>query len=156
MDLTVPGASAPALSPAAQQPFPADGRIQATLVTPGARMKFLPRVFGARYMLVGEAGVYDWMSRLCREYDGGFWDYVDLSNGGFYMRLVIDKPLAIRVDGNGFDAAMSPDAASIVATLFAINELLFKGVSHLDDSFYQLRDFARQHAQAGLILHAID
>ncbi len=129
--------------------------IQAKVVPGDERLQFLPRVFGRRFMQ-GETAVFNWMRRLCSEYSGGFWDFVDLSNGGFYLRLASDKSLALYVDGNGFDGAMSADAASIVATLFAINELMFDGAHELDDAYYALRDYALQHPECRSILHAID
>ncbi|OYV02325.1 MAG: antirestriction protein [Burkholderiales bacterium PBB5] len=129
--------------------------IQATLVSGDERPAFLPRVFGRRFMQ-GEAGVFNWMRRLCRLYNGGYWDFVDLSNGGFYLRLVSDKPMALYVDGNGFNGELSADAASIVACLFAINELLFDGADELTDAYYALRDYAGQHPESKRILNAID
>lgn len=133
------------------------GQITASTVPGYARMAFLPRVFGPRHVIVGESAVFNWMKSLCPTYSGGFWDFVDLSNGGFYLRLQTDTPtLLVRVDGNGFEGELTPDAASIVATLFAINELLFAGAAHLDDAFYKLREYALQHAEARHIVSAID
>lgn len=126
------------------------------LVPHEKRITFLPRVFGSRHMIEGESMVYAWMSSLCPEYRGGFWDFYDLSNGGFYLRLASDRSFAVHVDGNGFTGVMSADAASITASLFAINHLLFKGASHLDDAFYALRDYARQHEEGTSIIRAID
>lgn len=129
--------------------------IQATVVPGDDRLGFLPRVFGRRFMQ-GEAAVFNWMRSLCSQYNGGYWDFVDLSNGGFYLRLVYDKPMALRVEGNGFSGELSADAASIVASLFAINELLFAGAHELDDAYYALRDYAIKHAEGAQILSAID
>jgi len=131
--------------------------IQAIVVPDDARLDFLPRVFGFRHIAVGEAAVYNWMQALCPSYDGGFWDFIDLSNGGFYLRWHTDAPhVAISVDGNGYIGSMSPDAASIVATMFAINELLFAGAEHLDDAYYKLRDFALSHPESSSMLQALD
>lgn len=129
--------------------------IQAKVVPGDERLRFLPRVFGRRFMQ-GEAAVFNGMRRLCRQYGGGFWDFVDLSNGGFYLRLVSDKPVALYVDGNGFEDELSADAASIVVCMFAINELMFDGAHELDDAYYALREYALQHPECRLILDAID
>ena len=129
--------------------------IQAKVVPGDERLQFLPRVFGRRFMQ-GESAVFDWMRRLCPDYNGGFWDFIDLSNGGFYLRLVTDKPLTIHVDGNGFSGELSADAASIVVCLFAINELMFDGAHQLEDPYYALKDFGLQHPECKSILHAID
>jgi hypothetical protein len=153
MAITYIGDSSP--SPASSSSVHA-GTINTTSVTADQRFKFLPRVFGARHMMRGESAVYDWMAELCRNYQGGYWDFIDLSNGGFYLRLAADNPLDVVVAGNGFSGGMSPDAASIVATLFALNDLIWRGAGHLDDAYYLLRDFAAQHPEARLILQAID
>ena len=129
--------------------------IQATVVPGDERLRFLPRVFGRRFMQ-GEATVFGWMRQLCADYNGGYWDFVDLSNGGFYLRLVTDKPLKLYVDGNGFDGELSADAASIVVCMFAINELMFDGAHELDGAYYALRDYAIQHPECRSILSAID
>lgn len=129
--------------------------IQAKVVPGDERLQFLPRVFGRRFMQ-GESAVFNWMRRLCPGYNGGFWEFIDLSNGGFYLRLVTEKPLTIHVEGNGFSGELSADAASIVVCMFAINELMFDGAHQLDDAYYALRDYALQHAECRSILHAID
>ena len=151
MAITTMGEASPATSPVHSAP----GAITCSVVPGDERLKFLPRVFGRRY-IQGETAVFTWMRRLCRNYNGGFWDFVDLSNGGFYLRLVRDEPLAISVSTNDYAGAMSADAASIVVSLFAINELLFAGAHELDDAYYALRDYALQHAECREILKAID
>lgn len=151
MAITTMGEASPAPSPVHSAP----GAITCSVVPGDERLKFLPRVFGRRY-IQGETAVFTWMRRLCRNYNGGFWDFVDLSNGGFYLRLVRDEPLAICVSTNDYVGAMSADAASIVVSLFAINELLFDGAHELDDAYYALRDYALQHAECREILKAID
>jgi Antirestriction protein len=145
-------------SPASPSPSSStqDDPITCAAVPAHLRPTFLPRVFGHAHFMRGEQAVYCWMSALCREYRGGFWDFVDLSNGGFYLRLVTDQPMAIRVEGNGFDDAVSADAAGIIATLFAINQLLFDGAEHLDDAYWRLLEFAAQHPERSKIGQAVD
>lgn len=134
--------------------------IQASLVPEHQRMDFLPRHFGRRHLLVGEAHVYGWMDRLCTTQRGGYWEFYELSNGGFYLAprpLPEQAPhLHLRVDGNGFDGDMSVDAAGIVATLFALNYMMFGGASDLTQAYEQLLDYAAQHPESALIDAAID
>ncbi|MDT8844009.1 antirestriction protein [Paraburkholderia fungorum] len=59
-------------------------RITSSVVPDELRLNVLPRYLG-RHFLQGEALVYDWAARLCPTYDGGFWNFFTLSNGGFYM-----------------------------------------------------------------------
>ncbi|MFT3819803.1 MAG: antirestriction protein [Rubrivivax sp.] len=142
-------------SPAGGESAAADA-ITASIVAGQDRPQFLPRVFGARLVAIGEGLVYRFMSALCPEYGGGFWDFVDLSNGGFYLRLRSAKSFAVQVEGNGFVGALSADAASIVATLFALNYLVWRGDGHLDEAFMALRSYAGQHAEGPAIFAAID
>jgi hypothetical protein len=89
--------------------------IAARLVPDPERMGFLPKHFGSRRYLQGENAVYDWMRRLCPDYTGGFWDFVELSNGGFYMRPSKDSTyMHLRVDGNGLigPCRLTPPASS--------------------------------------------
>ena len=59
--------------------------VTAALVDDEHRLDFLPTYFGPRLMMRGEALVYGWMRRLAESYNGGFWNYYTLTNGGFYM-----------------------------------------------------------------------
>ena len=108
-------------------------------------------------MMRGEAMVYDWMGRLCADYAGGIWNFYTLSNGGGYLAPVRSKPMRVFVDGNGFEGMLSADAAGVVATLFTLSHLSMQTNSEtLSDLFLSLRDFAAEHAEAGLIFRAID
>ena len=54
------------------------------MVTEEDRVDFFPK-HCARAFLMFESHVYNWMRRLCPNYDGVFWQFYELSNGGFYM-----------------------------------------------------------------------
>jgi hypothetical protein len=131
--------------------------VTAALVPEANRLNFLPRHFG-RLMLVFEREVFTQMGELCESYSGGFFDYYDLSNGGCFMALSQSEPLKIQVDGNGYEGTMSPEAAGIVVTLFALNRLSFRfpDLERFAERYYQLRDFASDHPEAGDIFAAID
>ena len=135
--------------------------ITATEVPTEARLNFLPKYFGARIMVQAETLVYRFMDEFCRAYAGAFWRYYELSNGGFYMAPDVSQDVRIAVQSNDFDRVMSPDAAGIVTTLFALSHLTFELQddplgAQLTDHFHSLRDFAAGHEEAGLIFSAID
>lgn len=135
--------------------------LQAVLVPENQRMGFLPKLFGDRWFGLGERKVYDWMSELCDQYASGYWDFYSLgTQGAGFMAPSTDKPLALFVDGNGFHGAMSPQAAGIVVTLFTLSHLSFRAEGApqelLVDHYHALREFASDHAEAGLIFAAID
>ena len=119
-------------------------------------MQVLPRRFG-RNMLIVEQAIYTFMRKLSSQYTGGYWNYLELSNGGFYMAPAHDEPMDVFVETNGFKGQMSADAAGITACLFALSHLSFQ-IQHesIARHFHQLRDFALDHAEASMILGAID
>lgn len=137
--------------------------IVATRVPEADRLRFLPTYFGPSMlrMLRGEALVFGWMDRLCPAYQGGFWHFYTLSNGGFYMAPEQDGLMQIEVDGNGFAGELSADAAGIIATMFALNQLCAElaGTADADaliDRYHHLGAFASEHAEAAMIYRAID
>ena len=131
-------------------------RIEAKPVPMLRRMQILPRYFG-RHMTVAEAMVYRSLEFLCQEYSGGYWEFYELSNGGFYMAPVTDRRMRIQCAGNGFDGEMSADAAGVVACLMAFNALVWKTRDeHFEHLFYCLREFASDHPESCAISAAID
>jgi hypothetical protein len=131
-------------------------RITAQLIAEDARLKALPRHFGL-HMLRLEDTVFDFMRRFATGYVGGFWDMLELGNGGFYMRTG-NEPVQFRVPSNGFEEVMSADAAGITVCLFAYSHLSFQfpAEARFSRHFYQLRAFALEHPEASLIFAAID
>lgn len=141
---------------------PALRTIEVSLVEDEKRMAFLPAMFGPRNMMRGEGLVYGWMRRLSSEYNGGFWNFYRLSNGGFYLAPTGESLVKLSVWGNGFDGTMSPTAAGIVASLFALgqlaNEIDGKGetADEIINHYHLLRAYAGEHPEGGKILGAID
>jgi hypothetical protein len=131
-------------------------KIEARLVLEEPRIGTLPRHFGAR-MITVEHTVYHFMRDFAAEYKGGFWNYYELGNGGFYMAPKSD-PLKFSVHSNGFEGTLSADAAGITVCLFTFSHLSFQHPSQgmFSDHFYALREFALDHREAGLIFAAID
>nr|BCT99502.1 antirestriction protein KlcA [uncultured bacterium] len=135
--------------------------VTASLVASNRRLTFLPTYFGPRLMMRGESLVYAWLRRLSEDYNGGFWNYYELSNGGFYLAPELTGRLCLEVDGNGYSGELSADAAGIVATLFTLGQLAAdnQGTDVADaliDRYHFLRDFARDQAEAAEIFRAID
>lgn len=133
----------------------------AALVPDSHRLDFLPTYFGPRLMMRGESLVYGWLRLLCERYNGAYWHYYTLPDGGFYMAPNLTERLEIHVDGNGFCGELSADAAGIVATLFALCQLVAEvadtdAAEALIDRYHLLRHFAAEHAEAAGIFGAID
>ena len=131
-------------------------RITAHLIAEDVRLDALPRHFGL-HMLRLEDAVFDFMRQFATQYVGGYWDMLDLSNGGFYMRSG-NEPVQLRVPSNGYEGVMSADAAGITVSLFAYSHLSFQfpEETRFSRHFYQLRAYALEHPEASLIFAAID
>lgn len=130
--------------------------IEAVRVT-GDEVPFLPTVVGNRHALHFEFRTYQRMGWLVDAYHGGQWNFYRLGNGGFYMAPDNSERMRLSVESNGFIGEMTSDAAGIVASLFALNDLANETELDLHiERYHQLRDFALDHAEAALILGAID
>ena len=98
--------------------------ITKTLIAEPERLDALPRYLG-KHFLEFEMGVYGYMDHFCEAYNGGYWDYYRLSNGGFFMCLSGDEHFKVFNEGNHFADEMSSEAVSIGVNLFALNALLW-------------------------------
>ena len=136
----------------------AEEPIIASLVAEDERLAFLPKFFKSKIMLKAESLTYGWMREFCSLYKGGYWNFYTLSNGGFYMAPVMDSALImLRCDMNGFKGRLSSHAAGIIVTLYMLNYLVCDEENeYLIPAYYQLREFASQHAEKKLIYQAID
>jgi hypothetical protein len=95
--------------------------------------------------------------KLTTQYTGGYWTFMELSNGGCYLAPQSEATFHVSVDGNGFDGTVSADAAGITACLFALSHLSFQIRNEsIAEHYHQLRDFALEHAEASAIFAAID
>jgi Antirestriction protein len=130
--------------------------IVAREVADSERLQMLPRHFG-RDMLTVEYAIFAFMRKLSAQYTGGYWTYYELSNRGFYMAPQSDSRFLVAVDTNDFTGEMSADAAGMTACLFALSHLSFQVRNNqIAEHFHLLRDFALEHAEASVILAAID
>ena len=131
-------------------------RITASVVPGERRIDFLPQHFDERAMIKFEMSVYDWMGRLCPTYRGGFWNYVELSNGGAFLYPSGVETFEIKVDGNGFSGTVRAEVAGIIATAFALNNMLWRGWDSLAEKYEQLLEFIGEHAESATIRRALD
>lgn len=126
-----------------------------------ARGNILPRHTG-RHFLAFENLVYDLMGRASSDYQGGLWQFFELSNGGFFMAPDRSEPMWLSWPDNYFEGQISPQAAGIGITLMALSILSFndwlsdEDRDRLTDRFHKLRDFAAEHAEAREIFGLID
>ena len=132
------------------------GAVVASIVPEGRRMEFLPSMFGVTAMLKVETAVFAWMERLCPAYAGGYWNFVELSNGGAYMVPSSAEFFNVCVEGNGFEGRVSADAAGVIATAFALNGLIWQGHDKLSEKYEQLLAYISHHPDQIAIRRALD
>ena len=129
-----------------------------TIVPESDRMAIVDRLFGLAYVLKLEPAVFSIAEALSEEYTGGFWEFHDLENGGFYMAPRFDTEFTLSCE-NGFVGKVSPDAFGITVCLYVYSELSFAGdrlAQVCAEQYHLLRDYASQHLEAKLIYRAID
>ncbi|EDM2827770.1 antirestriction protein [Salmonella enterica subsp. enterica serovar Typhimurium] len=87
------------------------------------RLFFLPYLFGQDFLYV-EASVYALAKKMMPEYEGGFWYFIRLPDGGGYMMPDGDR-FHIVNGANWFDRTVSADACGIILTSLVINRQLW-------------------------------
>lgn len=133
-----------------------ENTIKATLVPEADRLDFYPRFLKGSDIFRFETLVFSYMATFSADYSGGMWDFYDLSSGGFYVAPKGEDNVIFDIASNWFQGELSPDAAGIVVTLYALNRLLSNGNQRYIEHYYNLMDYAEQHPEASKIFGAID
>ncbi len=120
------------------------------------RTAILPKYFDNQFIRF-EMAIYSLAEHFIKEYRGGFWEFYSLSNGGFYMAFNSDKPVTFDNPDNYFCKEMDADTASIVVNLYVNSLLSFDYPdAPFGERYHQLRDYALELPEAGIIALAID
>ncbi len=88
------------------------------------RVTYTANLFGVHFPFKLELCVYGMADRLAPAYNGGYWHFYGLSNGGFYMAPATDAIFDISFE-NGFDGKLSADTLGVTACLYAYSHLSF-------------------------------
>ncbi len=128
------------------------------IVPESDRMNIVDRLFGLGYVLKLEPTVFSIAEALADEYTGGYWEFHDLSNGGFYMAPRFETELSVSCE-NGFEGKLSPDAFGITVCLYAFSELSFRDdrlAQTCAQQYHLLREYVAEHPESRSIYRAID
>jgi hypothetical protein len=105
-------------------------------------------LFGLHFPLHVEPLVYALADHMASDYNGGYWEFYELSNGGFYMAPHSDTPFNVSCE-NGFEGELSADALGITVCLYAYSQLSFSVESGLAKTcarqYHLLRDYMLEH-----------
>ncbi len=129
-----------------------------TIVPESERLSIVDRLFGLGYVLKLEPAVFSIAEELASEYTGGYWEFHDLSNGGFYMAPRFDTEFTVSCE-NGFEGKLSPDAFGITVCLYAFSELSFSDdrlAQVCASRYHLLREYVAEHPESRSIYRAID
>lgn len=130
--------------------------IEANHIPESQRLAFLPSKLGTECMDF-EKLVFHYMGKFCEDYNGGYWQFYGLSNGGFYIALDTTSRLHICNPENCTDEEMGAEAASIGVCIYALNALAWQRQSEIAmEAYHQLRDYASCNPESAAIFRFID
>lgn len=139
--------------------------ITRTLLPEHLRSQVTANLFGAYFPLQLEPFIFSVASQLSEDYSGGYWDFYQLGNGGFYMAphhaSGSDSHGQFQVGSpNGNECFMSADALGITACLYAYSHLSFGNPGKMTDTcieqYHLIREYMLDHAEVSSILRIID
>ena len=128
------------------------------LVPEDQRLAITERLFGIHFPLQMEPVIYGITDRMAADYNGGYWDFYTLSNGGFYMAPSTDDVYNVKCD-NMFEGDLSADALGITACLYAYSHLSFSDGRFARECachYHLLRNFIFEHSELNAIIAAAD
>ncbi len=115
--------------------------IIATPVSNHQRTHFWQTHFGSvKGWTTFEVVIFTTMGQFCDDYQGGYWEYCTLSNGGafIYPDLGPEKLTLFNMH-NGNEGKLSPEAAGVAVCLMLYSQWSFRTESEvLIERFYQL------------------
>lgn len=127
------------------------------LIPEASRIDHTAALFGIHFPMQLEPFIYSMTGNLTNEYNGGYWKFYALSNGGFYMAPNSDKQYQVSCD-NGFKGQLSANALGITASLYTYSHLSFssnEGLANICAQHYHLlRDYMLEQKEVSLILRA--
>ncbi len=129
-----------------------------TIVPESERLAFVDKLFGIKYVLAFEPAVFQFAETLAHAYNGAYWTFHTLGNGGFYMAPRANTIFAVSCE-NGFHGSISAEAFGITACLYAYSHLSFGSCAFAEicaTQYHVLREHMFEHAEATAILAAID
>lgn len=129
------------------------------LIAVNQRINHSAGIFGIRFPLQVEPTIYRITETIATEYDGGYWEFYELSNGGFYMAPDSDKQFQV-VCENGFEGKLTADALGVAACLCVYSYQSFSNQEAFAQTcaqqYHWLREYMLEHEEANAILGAID
>jgi hypothetical protein len=128
------------------------------LVPEDKRLSITEKLFGLHFPMQLEPVIYGITERMAKDYDGGYWDFFELSNDSFYMTPSEDRIYHVTCD-NMFEGDLSADALGITVCLYAYSHLSFSNGRFARVSachYHRLREYMFEHPEVRAVLAATD
>lgn len=133
--------------------------IKRNIVPEESRIQHTTKLFGVHFPCRFEPYLFELTRNIAPAYQGGYWHFYSLSNGGFYMTPHSEKEFEVSCE-NGFEGQLSADALGITSCLYAYSHLSFcnnrEFAQMCAEQYHLLRSFMLEHQEAMVILRAID
>lgn len=132
--------------------------ITCQLVPENERIQHTAALFGNHFPLKLEPFVFFMAGTLAEDYNGGFWNFYALSNGGFYMAPSSGASFHVCCE-NGFNGNLGADAFGITCMLYSYSHLSFGNGEFAQtcaEQYHLLREYMYGHDEVDAILRAID
>ena len=132
--------------------------ITAKIVPESQRMDAADKHFGIRFPLTVEPMIYQFATQLAPAYSGGYWNFYQINNGGFFMAPNLDQSFHVIAD-NGYEGTLSAEALGITASFYTYSNLSFgagRFPEACSDQHHRLYEFAMEHPEAAAIRLAIN
>ncbi len=123
------------------------------------RINHTAAIFGINFTVIIEPSIYAIASNIAEDYNGAYWEFYSLSNGGFYMVPYSKADYQVECE-NGFEGMLTADALGVTACLYAYSHLSFSSNVKLAEmcagQYHLLRAYMYTHKESASILSAID
>ncbi|WP_277269591.1 antirestriction protein [Pantoea septica] len=127
------------------------------------KMRFLHALFADDFMRA-ELNIYQYADRYLNDYDGGVWEFAQLSGGGGFMKPEGEARWHFSNPGNYSELDVSAEAAGIIITALVLNHRSWMYDRHDEEELCvhycerhrQLMNYASEHPEADAICRALD
>ena len=115
------------------------------------RIEFLPKMLqnSPRLIMLFENIVFKNAHQLCKEYDGGSWEFVELDNGAFFIYPDFDGVKECSSDTNCVDGELDGRTLGVICTMSALYQLVdmlhekdLESAKIANELYWQLRGLA--------------
>lgn len=100
-----------------------------------------------------EPPIFSWFDLLCKDYNGDYWEFYPLSNGGAFINPSTEGEYTLFNALNGNSAAVDHQAAGIIPYSHHASRT---GCDAMTEHYYRLRNYALTHPESHAIKCNID